>query len=245
VFRVKKHFDKIEFVASNAAFYFDENNAIYKSSEANISDAIIAAGKILAAVEKIGGYLIAADGLFLSETFTRVKVPKRAESSPLDFSLGKFDEDKSKIIEIKNYPENTNVKTEYVYVNPSVVNGGGKAVTDGRNVSIKVFHTFMKMPNKEYVTRLDDTSVGYFTTEIDDMKSTDLVNCRDFIHRWKLIKKDENALLSDPVAPITWWIENTTPKQFIATMKEGLLAWNEAFKKAGFTNAMVVKVQPD
>jgi hypothetical protein len=245
VFRVKKYFNKIEFVAPNTAFYFDENNAISKSSEANISDAIIAAGKVLAADEKTGEYLIAADGLFLSETFTRIKAPERPGSSPLDFSLGKFDIDKSKIIEIKNYPKNTNVKTEYVYVNPAVVNGGGKAVTDGRNVSIKVFHTFMKMPNEEYVTRLDDTRVGYFTTETNDMTSTDVVNYRDFIHRWKLIKKDENALRSDPVAPITWWIENTTPKQFIETIKEGVLAWNEAFEKAGFTNAMVVKVQPD
>jgi hypothetical protein len=38
-------------------------------------------------------------------------------------------------------------------------------------------------------------------------------------------------LLFDPVAPITCCIENTTPKQFIETIKEGVLAWNEAFKK--------------
>ena len=245
VFQVKKYFNRLEFVAPNTAFYFDENNAISKSSEANISDAVIAAGKVLAADEKTGEYLIAADGLFLSEIFTRVKGPKFPGQSPFSFSLGQFDKSKSKIAEIKNYPENTNVKTEYVYNNPSVVNGGGKAVTDGRNVSIKVFHTFMNMPNEEYATRLDDARVGYFTTEINDMTSTDVVNYRDFIHRWKLIKKDENASLSDPVKPIIWWIENTTPKQFIETIKEGVLAWNEAFEKAGFTNAMVVKVQPN
>jgi hypothetical protein len=245
VFQVKKYFNRLEFVAPNTAFYFDKNNAISKSSEANISDAVITAVKVLAADEKTGEYLIAADGLFLSEIFTRVKGPKFPGQSPFSFSLGQFDKSKSKIAEIKNYPENTNVKTEYVYNNPLVVNGGGKAVTDGRNVSIKVFHTFMNMPNEEYATRLDDARVGYFTTEINDMTSTDVVNYRDFIHRWKLIKKDENASLSDPVKPIIWWIENTTPKQFIETIKEGVLAWNEAFEKAGFTNAMVVKVQPN
>jgi hypothetical protein len=245
IFQVKKYFDRLEFIAPNTAFYFDKNNAISKSSKANISDAVIAAGKVLATDEKTGEYLIDADGLFLSETFTRVKSPKFPDQSPYDFSLGKFDESKSKIEEIKNYPENTNVKTEYVYNNPSVVNGGGKAVTDGRNVSIKVFHTFMKMPNKDYATRLDDARVGYFATETNDMTSTNIVNYRDFIHRWKLIKKDENASLSEPITPITWWIENTTPKQFIETIKEGVLAWNEAFEKAGFKNAMVVKVQTD
>ena len=245
IFYVKKYFNRLEFVAPNTSFYFDKKNAISKSSVANISDAIIAAGKILASDAKTGEYLIAADGLFLSETFTRIKGPRYPGQSPFAFSLGRFDKTKSKIEEIKNYPENTNVKTEYVYNNPSVLNGGSSAVTDGRNVSIKVFHTFMKMPEKDYETRMDDPRVGYFLTQTNNMTSTDVVNYRDFIHRWKLVKKDPNATISDPVTPITWWIENTTPVEFIETIKEGVLAWNVAFEKAGFSNAMVVKVQPD
>ena len=245
IFYVKKYFNRLEFVAPNTSFYFDKKNAISKSSVANISDAIIAAGKILASDAKTGEYLIAADGLFLSETFTRIKGPRYPGQSPFAFSLGRFDKTKSKIEEIKNYPENTNVKTEYVYNNPSVLNGGSSAVTDGRNVSIKVFHTFMKMPENDYETRMDDPRVGYFLTQTNNMTSTDVVNYRDFIHRWKLVKKDPNATISDPVTPITWWIENTTPVEFIETIKEGVLAWNVAFEKAGFSNAMVVKVQPD
>jgi hypothetical protein len=65
------------------------------------------------------------------------------------------------------------------------------------------------------------------------------------IHRWKLIKKDPNAAISEPVTPITWWIENSTPLKWRETIKEGVLAWNVAFEIAGFKNAMVVKVQPD
>jgi hypothetical protein len=148
VFQVKKYFNRLEFVAPNIAFYFVENNAISKSSEANIIDAVIAAGKVLAVDEKTGEYLIATHGLFLSEIFTRVKGPKFPGHSPFSFSLGQFDKSKSKIEEITNYPENTNVKTEYVYNNPAVINGGGKAGIDGRNVSIKVFHTFMNTPNE-------------------------------------------------------------------------------------------------
>jgi len=65
------------------------------------------------------------------------------------------------------------------------------------------------------------------------------------IHRWKLVKKNPEAAISEPVTPITWWIENTTPLEWRETIKEGVLAWNVAFEKAGFKNAMVVKVQPD
>jgi hypothetical protein len=245
VFQVKKYFNKLEFITPNTSFYFDKNSALSKSSEANISDAVMATGKIVALDAKNGEYLIDADGLFLSETFTRVKGPKRPGRSPLAFSLGNFDKKKSKINEIKNYPENTNVKTLYVYSNPSVLNGGSAAVTDGRNVSIKVFHTFMNMPKDDYSPRMDDARVGYFLTETNDMTATSTVNYRDMIHRWKLIKKNPEAAISEPVTPITWWIENTTPLEWRATIKEGVLAWNVAFEKAGFKNAMAVKVQPD
>ncbi|PQJ73861.1 zinc-dependent metalloprotease [Polaribacter gangjinensis] len=245
VFHIKQYFDRIDFVAPNTAFYFDKNNAISKSAEANISDAVIATGKVLVADEKKGEYLIEADGLFLSETFTTIKRPRFPGASPFAFTLGNFDKSRSKIEAIKNYPENTNIKTEYVYYNPSVMNGGSEAVTDGRSVAIKVFHTFMNMPADDYEPRMDDPRVGYFLTQTNDMTTTETINYRDMIHRWKLVKKDPNAAISEPVTPITWWIENTTPVEWRETIKEGVLAWNEAFEKAGFKNAMVVKVQPD
>jgi len=65
------------------------------------------------------------------------------------------------------------------------------------------------------------------------------------IHRWHLVKKDKNAKLSEPVEPIVWWIENTTPLELRDTIRDAALAWNEAFEVAGFQNALVVKVQPD
>ncbi len=245
IFHVKKYFNKIEIVAPNTNFYFDPNNAISRAAKANTSDATIASGKILATDKEKGEYLIDANGLFISEVFTRIKGPRFPGQSPFAFSLGRFDKGKSKINEIKNYPENTNVKTEYVYSNPSVLNGGSNAIADGRNVAIKVFHTFMSMPEDGYKPRMDDARVGYFTTQTNDMTETATVNYRDMIHRWRLEKKDPNAAISEPVKPITWWIENTTPVEWRETIKQGVLAWNVAFEKAGFKNAMVVKVQPD
>ena len=206
IFHIKNYFNKIEFVAPNTSFYFDKNNAISKAANSNISDATIASGKVLFHDAKAGEYLIDATKLFLSETFTRVKGPRFPGQSPFSFSLGRLDSNKSKINEIKNYPENTNIKTEYVYNNPSVLNGGSAAVTDGRNVSIKVFHTFMNMPEDSYEARMDDPRVGYFFTQTNDMTTTGVTNYRDMIHRWKLVKKDPNAAVSEPVTPITWWI---------------------------------------
>ena len=245
VFHVTKYFNRLEFLAPNTSFYFDKNSALSKSSEANISHAVLASGKLLATDDEKGEYLIDADGLFLSETFTRIKQPRFPGQSPFAFSLGNLDKNKSKINEIKNYPENTNIKTEYVYSNPAVINGGSQAVTDGRSVSIKVFHTFMNMPESDYKPRMDDARVGYFLTQTNDMTTTATINYRDMIHRWKLVKKNPDAAISEPVTPITWWMEKSTPVEWRETIKEGVLAWNEAFEKAGFKNAMAVKMQPD
>ena len=245
IFNMKRYFNKIEIIAPNTNFYFDPENPLSRSKNANTSDALIASNKILAHEKETGLYLIDANNLFLSEVLTRVKSPRGPGASPKAFSLGSFDKNKSKIEAIKNYPENTNIKTEYVFKNPSVINSGSSAIQDGRNVSIKIFHSFLKMPEEGYEPRLDSPKVGYFATQINDMTSIETTNYRDLVHRWRLIKKNPDQAISEPLKPIIWWIENSTPLQWRDVIKEGVLAWNEAFEKAGFKNALVVKIQPE
>lgn len=243
IFKIEKYYDQIEFVKINSSFYFDPENALSKSQEANTSNSILASEKLV--VEEDGRYLINADNLFLKETWSQIKPPSFPGQSPRSFKLGNLAKDKTKVRAIRNYPENTDFKVEYVYSKSSVLNGGSNAVTDARNVSIKVYHSLVAVPENSFEPRFDDPRVGYFTTQVDDMTSTEAVTYRDMINRWHLEKKDKNAAISEPVEPITWWIENTTPVEFRESIKEGVLEWNVAFEKAGFKNAMVVKVQPD
>ena len=245
VFKVEKYFNKIEFVVQNTSFYFNPNSLISKSKDANISNGNVASIKVEAHDKKKGLYLIKADGLFLSETLSQIKAPKFPGQSPTAFKLGNLNKTKTKINSIRNYKENTNLEVEYVYSSPSVLNRGSNALADGRNVSIKVFHSLIAMPENDYEARLDDPRVGYFTTQINDQTSTSSTPYRDLVHRWHLKKKDPNAAISEPVEPITWWIENSTPIEWRPTITQGVLQWNKAFEKAGFKNAIVVKVQPD
>jgi len=245
VFELNKYFDKIEFVAKNNAYYFDPNNPISKSANANVSEGIMASVKIEASDDKKGLYLIKAGDLFLKETLSQVKPPKYPGQSPTSFSLGSLDKNKTKINAIRNYPLNTDLAIEYVYSKSSVLNGGSAAVTDGRNVSVKVYHSLIAMPENDYSARMDDPRVGYFSTNVTDMTTASATPYRDMIHRWNLVKKDPSATLSEPVEPIVWWVENTTPIEFRETIISAVLKWNIAFEKAGFKNAVQVKVQPD
>src|SRR5687768_10578860 len=244
VFQIRKHFNRLEFVTQNANHWFEPGHALARAASANISPAVVAVQEILA--EDATTYLIKADDLFLTEAFTQIKPTPNPNARPgQSFTLGTLSKAKSRISKVKNYPANTDVIVDYVYENPAPLNQGGTDITDARNVSIVVQHSLIEMPVNDYKPRYDDPRVGYFTQEMTDMLSTRAAPYRDLINRWRLVKKDPTAVLSEPVEPITWWIENTTPVEFRDVIARAVLAWNPAFEAAGFKNAMVVKVQPD
>ena len=81
-------------------------------------------------------------------------------------------------------------------------------MTDSRSVSVLVQHSLIQLPKNNYKPRKDDPRVGFFTTQTDNMTTTDRVNYRDFINRWSLAKKDSSKYISEPLEPIIWWIEN-------------------------------------
>ena len=49
----------------------------------------------------------------------------------------------------------------------------------------------------------------------DDMTSFDHTPFRDVIHRWNLEPVNPELEVSPPKQPIVWWIENTTPIEFM------------------------------
>jgi len=246
VFSIQRYFDRIEFVVENTNFHFDENSPLSRAAEANISRAVLVSEKIQAEDTENGRILINADGIFLSENLTQIKpTPFPGLPPGAMFTLGNLSRDKNKFIDIKSYPENTNVVVEYIYENPMPFNSGGNAVTDARSVAIRFQHTFIEMPDNDFVTRRDDPRIGYFGQQVNDQTAVGPTPFRDVINRWHLVKKDPDAALSEPVEPITWWIENTTPYEFRPLIKEATLAWNKAFEAAGFLNAIRVEVQPD
>ncbi len=240
VLSIQKHFDKIEIISENTAYYFDPKNALSRAAKANISPSILVSEKIAARNDSTGNILIKSDGIFLSEALHRVNRTQNRKN----FSLGKLSKIKTKCLSVNNYPKNTDFIIAYTYENPNP-KGGGDGITDARNVTITLQHTLIEMPKNDYQPRFDDPRVGYFSTQVTDLTSTSVTPYRDRIHRWHLKKRDPKSKRSEPVVPITWWIENTTPKELRPTIKKAALAWNIAFEVTGFKNAVVVKEQPD
>ncbi len=244
VFSIRKNYNKLEFVTQNTAFYFDPASPLARAAGANISPAVVSVQDIVA--EDADAYLVKVDDIFLTEALAQVKPTPNPNARPgQDFNLGSLSKTKTRYVAVRNYPMNADVIVEYVYENPAPINRGGSDITDARNVSISVQHSFIEMPSNGYVPRYDDPRVGYFTAQNTDMLSASVTPYRDMITRWKLVKKDPSAAVSEPVTPITWWIENTTPHELREPIRQAVLEWNKPFEAAGFMNAVVVNVQPD
>ena len=241
----RKYFDRIDIVSKTPRYKFDQNSAIAKASNANISEAVLASIKI--EKEEQGKIAFKVNKLFLSEALHKVSpTPNPADKKAKKrFKVGKLNSKKSRIVKQRPYPNNLDVVVDYVFSNASPTVRGTSAVSDPRNVSVKVQHSFVALPKNDYKPRKDDARIGYFTNQFDLMTSTDWAPYEDVIKRWDLQKKNPSAELSEPVKPITWWIENTTPVEWRDTIRDAVLTWNSAFEKAGFKNALEVKVQPD
>ena len=244
VFKIQKFFDRLEVSQVNTDFYYDKDNPISRTRGVDVPDAVILSEKITA--EDPDGYLINADALFLGDKLDPVKPLSPPGLPPgAQFVLGGLNPSKSKYQQIRSFPNNTDVVVDLAYDNPAPFNGGGKDITDARYVRVRMQHSLIEMPKNDFRPRRDDPRVGFFMQEKDDQTSTKIVRYKDVINRWNLKKKDPSAALSEPVEPIVWWVENTTPVEYRETIVEAGLKWNQAFEKAGFKNAVVMKIMPD
>lgn len=246
IFKVGKHYNRIEFTVQNTNYHFDTTNALSKAADANISHALLYSGAIVAQGKDKSSYLVKADELFLSEAFHQIKPTPNPQAPPFaQFNMGGLSKDKTRYGMLRNYPQNTDVNVTYVYDNPSPMNGGGADIADPRSVMVSVQHSFIEVPANDFKPRKDDPRVGYFNEQQEHMTSTSATPFHDYIHRWNLVKKDPNVKVSEPVEPIVWWIEKTTPVEIRPIIKKAGETWNVAFEAAGFRNAVIVKEQAD
>jgi Met-zincin/Domain of unknown function (DUF5117)/Domain of unknown function (DUF5118) len=153
------------------------------------------------------------------------------------------------------YPQNINVESTMTYTttpDTGAADAGGGGGRGGRGgggrgptATILVHHTMLKLPEKPMMPRLFDERVGYFTQGLTDYGTGEQQQMQKrFITRYRLEKKDPNAALSEPVKPITYYVDPATPKKWVPCIKRAIESWQPAFELAGFKNGIVAKEAP-
>ena len=246
VFKIEKDTENLRFIRVLTSFAFDEGTPLAKSKGTNISDSTFKVLPVSGKNEGEDEFLVNITSLLLSEDLTIIKpITPEGDFQSSRFNWGQVSPTKSRVLNVYNYEKNTDFEVEHVIESAPSYKYDGEDVADPRNVSIQVRYSFLEMPDNNFEPRIEDQSIGYFSDRVTNLSSKDVTPYMDLIGKWDLQKKDQDKELSEPIKPIVFWIENTTPLELRDYIKEGVLAWNIAFEEAGFKNAIQVKVQPD
>ncbi len=117
---------------------------------------------------------------------------------------------------------------------------------DPRSLFLGFQYNLAKLPDEPMRPRIADARVGHFTVSRFDYSNTRTLTPRiNLVKRWRLEKKDPAAALSEPKQPIVFWIDRNVPLRYRDTIVAGVLEWNKAFERIGFTDAVQANIQPD
>ena len=234
VVRFRRRFNQVDIMRQSTDYIVDADSPLARASDINNSDSVMATLNIVAIDKKADRVLVAVNGLFAGTDLTRLG----SNASPILGLLGvspSLSKSKTSIRDVANFPGNSAVLVEYVF----------EFKKGPRPASVILQHNFTPMPQSDYAPRGDDPRVGFFIVEKTNLSTVEGLPFEDKIRRWKLEKTDPDAALSPVKKPITFWIQNSTPLEFRDTIRKAALQWNDAFRDAGYLDAIEVKIQPD
>jgi hypothetical protein len=232
--RGKKH---VVLVAENTAYLPGEDAREAKALEDTVSDGILKAFDVSAELEHEGKLLIDLGAWFKSDNLKVAGGISGKGFSP-DAKL-------SLVQSVKAFPSNVEIAIEMLFKSGDPSNGNS-TMADGRGSLVTVNHSLVALPKDGYKPRKFDQRVGFFYSDRKELFKRDGEDpVHRYINRWRLQKKDPTADVSEPVKPITYWIDNNTPKAFRKAVREGIESWEPAFRKAGFINGIIAKQMPE
>ncbi len=165
-------------------------------------------------------------------------------SEKKQYAVGGIDPKRSFLDTIKSYPKNLEIRHTLTF----------KSSKPPRNnltntISFQINHSLILLPDKPMSLRYVDDRIGWLNIEKYDYSSQELKSTEiKIIKRWRLEPSDLNAYmrgeLVEPIKPITFYLDKSTPLKWRQYFKLGVEDWNSVFEKAGFKNAIVAKDSP-
>ena len=144
------------------------------------------------------------------------------------------------------FPRNTEIEAILTFTSDNPPPAVAAVLPDGRTMTLRVHHTFVKLPEPGYSPRPLDPRIGFIPQRHRDHTApfTEPID-RYFASRWRLVKKVPAAPVSEPVEPILFHLDRGMPEPERTAVKDAALWWNRAFEEAGFRNAIVIRDLPE
>lgn len=240
VVNFRRNGDHIHLVEPNTRFVSSADEALGKAVDLSFGESILESFPIKSENDSTGAIIVDVGGFLTSDY------------ADLGFFLGtafdgsvSLDGARSHVDGIKSFPENVEIDVSLTYTPGSRKDLSLPSVSDARYIPISVHYSLSKLPETTYVPRYADDRVGYFlTAQKDFSRGDDSGYFRRYVKRWHLEKKDPGKTRSEPVEPITFYIDETVPEPYRKYVRQGIEAWQVAFEEAGFEKAIVAKDYP-
>ena len=168
--------------------------------------------------------------------------------------------DRSFILSMDAYPQNIEIKSMKTY---SMGGGAAKGpeggavaepapITSNVGVTFEISNSVSVLPATPMQAQVYDPRVGFSADSYQVFSDEQhRVEEKRFIVRNRLEVKPEDLQrykageLIEPKEPLIYYVDPSTPKQWRKYIIAGINDWNEAFKAAGFKNAIVGKEWPE
>jgi hypothetical protein len=159
---------------------------------------------------------------------------------------------------LRGFPLNSQAESILTFVNPAAKlrpfwNGDGlreglmALAADPRSITLRLRHCFIQLPEDGFRPRHFDPRSSFFNSTVFHDFGASLEEPGDvhYAIRHRLEKKDPTAAISEPVKPITYYVDRGAPEPMRTALLEGARWWSSAFEVAGFRDAFHVELLPE
>ena len=159
----------------------------------------------------------------------------------------KLDESRSAVYlpRTRSFPKNTEFEATLTFTGKPEGEWIRSVTPTPSAVTVREHQSFIELPDDGYTPRVFDPRCGYYPMSFADYATPiqePLV--KRFIPRHRLRKKDPSAPVSEPVAPIVYYVDRGAPEPIKSALIEGASWWDQAFEAAGYKGAFQVKEMP-
>ncbi len=162
---------------------------------------------------------------------------------PGEQGCANVDRSRSYLESVKAFADNVNFRAKLTF--SANRPAPRRTVPDARYIPVSVYYTLARLPQNPMTPRLGDDRMGYFMTVHKDYSRDDTTFFVRYVNRWRLERGERVGELYRPVKPIVYHLDRTIPDRYRPYIVEGVEAWNKAFEKAGWMDAVRAESLPE
>ena len=235
--------NKLLLIQPNLSFRANTSNkAEEKSIEQAFAKSVIYGFKILETIDS--KYLIDFTSFLMQDKHgvaDRLKSTKQGVYK-IDLTKSALQLDRT-----KSFPKNSEFEALLTFSGKPT----GRLITSGVSpdpslVSVVQHHSFIELPDNNYIPRVFDPRSGALAISFMDYATPvqEEIN-KKYITRHRLEKIDPTLEISEAKEPIIYYLDPGTPEPVRSALIEGASWWNQAYEAIGYKDAFQVKILPE